>query len=76
VMIILPFSGYIDWSTVHKKILKRILVPWAFIFFIFLFKYLIPEGWNAFWGTSQVKTLPGFGMVDYHVEERITTEKK
>jgi hypothetical protein len=76
VMIILPFSGYIDWSTVHKKILKRILVPWAFIFFIFLFKYLIPEGWNAFWGTSQVKMLPGFGMVDYHLEERIIPEKK
>jgi hypothetical protein len=76
VMIILPFSGYIDWSTVHKKILRRILVPWAFIFFIFLFKYLIPEGWNAFWGTSQVKMLPGFGMVDYHVEERINSEKK
>ncbi len=76
VMVILPFSGYIDWSTVHKKIIKRILVPWAFIFFIFLFRYLVPGGWNSFWGTSQVKTFPAFGMVDYQVEERIITEKE
>jgi hypothetical protein len=76
VLVILPFSGYIDWNTVHKKILRRILLPWAFIFFMFLFKFLIPESWNAFWGTSQSKQSPAFGMTDYKVEERILPENK
>ena len=69
VLLSLPYAGYIDWPKLHKKILGKLLYPWIFIFFLFLFKGLAPGAWNQFWGASpdmeKMHRHPGFEMVDY-----------
>ena len=72
VLLSLPYAGYIDWPIIHKKILRKLLYPWIFIFLLFLFKQLTPGAWNTFWGASATveKRMPGFEMVDYPVENK------
>jgi len=72
VLVTLPYSGYIDWPVFHKKILRRLLIPWAFIFLLFIFRYLVPEVWTIIWSTGQTaeKHKPNFGMSDYQIQNK------
>jgi len=75
VLITLPSSGYIDWQPYYKKILRRILIPGAFIFILFISRYFVPELNTLIWTPSVVRSerkAPsyGFEMRDYTIEEK------
>jgi hypothetical protein len=75
ILITLSSSGFIDWQPFHKKILRRILIPWAFFFFLMVSRFMVPE-LNALIWTPDArkieKTTPayGFGMRDYKIEDK------
>lgn len=77
VLFTIPNSNYIDWSVFHKKILKKLLYPWIFIFFLFLFKFLVPEVWDVLWTPEKTfkNKPPAFGMIDYEIEHKNRAEK-
>jgi hypothetical protein len=65
VLLTLPSSGFIDWQPLHKKILKRLLVPWTMLFFLFLLRFLLPEVNRIIWSPVRSVTQFGFYMEDY-----------
>jgi hypothetical protein len=70
VLLVLPSTGFIDWLPLHKKILKRLLLPWVLVFFLFLVRYLSPEANKLLWNSDRNVTLYGFEMKDYEPEIR------
>jgi hypothetical protein len=70
VLITLPSSDYIDWPSLHKKILLRILLPWSFIFVMFIMRFLLPEVNSVIWKEDAKKTPPSFEMFDYSIESK------
>lgn len=73
VLITLPSSGYIDWQPFHKKVLRKILIPWTFILLMYISRYMVPELNTLIW-TSPDKNkkiqLNGFSMKDYAIQEK------
>jgi hypothetical protein len=71
VLLLLPSSGFIDWQPVHKKILKRLIFPWALVFLLFIIRFLLPEVDAFIWerGTNRNVT-HGFSMEDYTIENK------
>lgn len=43
VLLSLPISGYINWSTQHKQILKKIVISCLFFLFIFSVRFIYPD---------------------------------
>lgn len=43
VLLSLPISGYIHWNSLHKSILKKIMVSWMFFFIIFSVRFVFPD---------------------------------
>jgi hypothetical protein len=43
VLLSLPISGYINWSSQHKLILKKIVISCFFFLFIFSFRFVYPD---------------------------------
>jgi hypothetical protein len=73
VLITLHSSGYIDWQPLHKKVLRKILIPWTFIFFMYISRYMVPELNTLIWTpdvTRKKLSNYGFTMKDYSVEEK------
>ena len=73
VLITLHSSGYIDWQPLHKKVLRKILIPWTFIFFMYISRYMVPELNTLIWTpdvTRKKLSSYGFMMKDYSVEEK------
>jgi hypothetical protein len=70
VLLTLPNSGYIEWEVLHKRILRRILLPWMFIFLLFIMRFLFPSLNNIVWGTNENRTPNSFGMSDYSIENK------
>jgi hypothetical protein len=74
-LITLHSSGYIDWQPSLKKIFRKILIPWAFIFLLYISRFMVPE-LNAliFSPNPKLKELNiseyGFGMKDYNIGEK------
>ena len=74
-LITLSSSGYIDWKPFHKKILRKILIPWIFFLFILVSRFMVPELNALIWTPEARKTerkiqTPGFGMEDYKIENK------
>lgn len=69
ILLTFPSSGYLDWKTIHKKILIRLLIPWIFMFFTFIMVYLMPGVWRVIFAPVDFEKMPGFEMVDYRFEE-------
>jgi len=69
-------SGIIEWSSVFKRIFVKILIPWAFIFFIYFSRFLIPDLYDLIWSPNAKRTesattaITGFGMKDYEIEKK------
>ena len=70
-------SGIIEWSSTLKRIFVKILIPWAFIFFIIFSRFLIPDLYNIIWSldpkkrnTPTTESITGFGMKDYEIEKK------
>lgn len=73
VLITLHSSGYIEWQPLHKKILRKILIPWTFIFLMYISRYMIPELNTLMWTSpdrNKKIQLYGFSMKDYSIEEK------
>jgi hypothetical protein len=74
-LITLHSSGYIDWQPSLKKIFRKILIPWAFIFLLYISRFMVPE-LNAliFSPNPKLQELNiseyGFGMKDYNIGEK------
>ena len=71
-LLTLHSSGFIDWKPFHKKILRRILIPWTFIFILYISRYMVPELNTIIWSPDTFiinRTVPayGFGMKDYTI---------
>jgi hypothetical protein len=65
VIFTLPSSGFLDWQPLHKKILRRLLFPWVFLFLLFLMQTLLPELNNIIWNPGSRPNAVGFEMFDY-----------
>jgi len=69
VLLTLPSSGIIDWQPFHKKMLKRIILPWIFIFTLFIIRYLLPELDTIIWKSDKKEVSSvGFEMFDYTID--------
>jgi hypothetical protein len=69
VLLSLPVSGYINWSSLHKKILKKIMISWLFFFLIFSVRFVFPE----YFRIIEIKNYyPGynFDMEDYDLQNK------
>jgi hypothetical protein len=69
VLLSLPVSGYINWSSLHKKILKKIMISWLFFFLIFSVRFVFPE----YFRIIEIKSYnPGyhFDMKDYELQNK------
>jgi hypothetical protein len=73
IMITLHTSGYIEWDSILKKKFRQILIPWAFIFILYISRYMVPELNSLIWTpdvTRKKLSNYGFTMKDYSVEEK------
>jgi hypothetical protein len=43
VLFSLPFSGYIHWISLHKQILKKVMIIWIFFLFIISVSFVYPD---------------------------------
>jgi hypothetical protein len=69
VLLSLPVSGYINWASLHKKILKKIMISWLFFFIIFSVRFIFPE----YFRIIELKDYnPGyhFDMKDYNLQNK------
>ncbi len=82
ILLTLHSSGFIDWQPLYKKIFRRILIPWIFIFLLYISRFMVPElNTLIFSPGSAVKTQKlispyGFGMKDYSIEDKTEPNPK
>jgi hypothetical protein len=69
VLLTLPISGYINWISLHKRIMKKILVLWMLFLLIFSIHFLFPEYFRIISRTDN-KLLREFLMIDYKLENK------
>lgn len=69
VLFTLPFSDYINWIPLHKRILKKIMIFWIFIFLIFSLRILFPDYFKII-TLRQNKPPYEFVMKDYPLENK------
>jgi hypothetical protein len=69
VLFSLPLSGYIHWSILHKRILKKIMISWIFFLLIFSISFVFPDTFKkiVFTGT---KPSHEFIMNDYELKNK------
>jgi hypothetical protein len=69
VLFSLPLSGYIHWSSLHKVILKKIMISWIFFLLIFSISFVFPDTFKkiVFTGT---KPSHEFLMNDYELKNK------
>lgn len=66
VLLTLPLSGYIEWSSLHKSILKKILIPWIFFLVVISIRFVFPDLNSLFFRENQGE-FQEFIMDDYPV---------
>lgn len=69
-LLTLPSSGFMDWKPFHKKVLRRLLLPYILIFFLFVLRFLLPEVNNFIFTPTPSGNVTGFEMSDYPVENK------
>jgi len=72
VLLKLPSSGYINWQPLYRKMLKRLILPWTFVFMLFLLRYILPELNSIIWYSDpgRIRDIVGFEMIDYDIENK------
>ena len=74
VLLTLHSSGFADWQPLYKKIFIKLLIPWIFILFLYLSRYMIPELNALIWTKSdyikKAEITNGFDMNDYTIENK------
>lgn len=76
ILLTLPSSGFVEWKTLHKRILLRLLLPWTLIFLLFLLRYLFPEVNSIVWTRDVGQSSGSFDMPDYDIELKNDFEKQ
>ena len=76
ILLTLPSSGFIEWRSLHKRIMLRLLLPWTLIFLLFLLRYLLPEVNSIVWTRDVVQSSTSFDMPDYDIELKNDLEKQ
>jgi hypothetical protein len=66
VLLSLPVSGYVQWSSQHKSILKKILIPWIFFLLLISIRFVFPE-LNSLFFRVETGEFQEFKMDDYPV---------
>ncbi len=66
VLLSLPFSGYILWSQEHKRILKKLMIPWIFILLIVSIRFIFPD-LNKLFFREKPNVYQEFNMQDYQI---------
>jgi hypothetical protein len=75
ILLTLHSSGFIDWKKFHKKILGKILIPWTFIFIMYISRFMVPELYTLIWSpdsfiTKKTEQPYGFDMKDYIINNK------
>jgi|APIni6443716594_1056825.scaffolds.fasta_scaffold113781_1 hypothetical protein len=69
VLLSLPISGYINWSTRHKRILKKIVISCFFFLLIFSFRFIYPDFFKLMILRSETVEIEFF-MEDYELPNK------
>lgn len=69
VLLSLPFSGYINWSLAHKRILKKIAVSCIFFLLIFSLRFVYPDFFKLMIFEPRSKEKEFF-MYDYELPDK------
>jgi hypothetical protein len=66
ILLSLPVSGYIQWNSLHKKLYRKILVPWVFLMLLVTARFIFPE-LNMFLFKEKDEQYQEFYMWDYEI---------
>jgi hypothetical protein len=66
VLLSLPVSGYVTWTSLQKRILKKIAIAWVFFLIIFSVRYIYPDLFNSMIFRQKPEP-PEFWLEDYNV---------
>jgi hypothetical protein len=66
ILLSVPGSGYFNWETLHKKIFKKILIPWIFILLIVSVRFIFPD-LNKLFFRQKSNEYQEFYMKDYQI---------
>jgi len=69
VLLSLPFSGYILWNDEHKRILKKIIIPWIFVLIIVSARFVFPDLNKLFFSEDKAE-YQEFYMEDYQIPDK------
>lgn len=69
VLLSLPVSGFINWTSLHKKILKKVMISWMFFFLIFSVRFVFPEYFRII-ETKDYNPAYHFTMKDYELQNK------
>jgi hypothetical protein len=69
VLLSIPASGYFNWDPLHKKIFKKILIPWIFILLIVSVRFIFPD-LNKLFFRQKPNEYQEFYMRDYQIENK------
>jgi hypothetical protein len=69
VLFTLPRSGFFEWTQMHKKIFRKMLIPWIFIILIISVRFLFPE-LNTVVFKARTNEFQEFYMRDYKIPDK------
>jgi hypothetical protein len=69
VLFSLPFSNYIHWSQLHKRIINKILIAWFFFLVIFSTSFIFPDLFKKI-AFKETKSTYDFLMNDYELKNK------
>jgi hypothetical protein len=68
VLLTLPSSGFIQWSTEHKHILtRRLLIPWVYFLILISLNLLLPPAISRNIFEDEIRKVEPFEMRDYPI---------
>ena len=71
--VVLPFSGFIEWTEKQKHSFKRLLlIPYIFLFLVFSLKFLLPDStYKKFFSQDYaIKEKVFFKLEDYDIKDK------
>jgi membrane-bound ClpP family serine protease len=69
VLLSLPVSGYVQWSSQHKSILKKILIPWIFFLLLISIRFVFPD-LNSLFFRKERGEFQEFMLYDYPITDK------
>jgi hypothetical protein len=66
VLFSLPLSGFIHWSTLHKRILTKIMISWIFFLLVFSVNFVFPDLFQKIVFKEKLSKQE-FNMIEYKI---------